>query len=202
MMGALRIVVAGVGGQGTLLASRLIADSSIRAGLPVKIGETYGMAQRGGPVMGNIQIGGEAMNPQIREGEADVLLAFEPAEAVRRGVYLLRDGGLALVNSRVTPPVEVISGMMAYPDLGKLTSLLWEVTDRVVSFDATALAEEAGDPIATNVVMIGALVASGELPFDEETVKTVLKESLRSRYYDINVRAFELGKEAYRKASH
>jgi len=202
MMGALRIVVAGVGGQGTLLASRLIADSSIRAGLPVKIGETYGMAQRGGPVMGNIQIGGEAMNPQIREGEADVLLAFEPAEAVRRGVYLLRDGGLALVNSRVTPPVEVISGMMGYPDLGKLTSLLWEVTDRVVSFDATALAEEAGDPIATNVVMIGALVASGELPFDEETVKTVLKESLRSRYYDINVSAFELGKEAYRKASH
>jgi indolepyruvate ferredoxin oxidoreductase beta subunit len=202
MMGALRIVVAGVGGQGTLLASRLIADSSIRAGLPVKIGETYGMAQRGGPVMGNIQIGGEAMNPQIREGEADVLLAFEPAEAVRRGVYLLRDGGLALVNSRVTPPVEVISGMMVYPDLGKLTSLLREVTDRVVSFDATALAEEAGDPIATNVVMIGALVASGELPFDEETVKTVLKESLRPRYYDINVRAFELGKEAYRKASH
>jgi indolepyruvate ferredoxin oxidoreductase beta subunit len=202
MMRALKIVVAGVGGQGTLLASRLIADSSIRAGLPVKIGETYGMAQRGGPVMGNIQIGGEAMNPQIREGEADVLLAFEPAEAVRRGVYLLRDGGLALVNSRVTPPVEVISGMMKYPDLGRLTSLLREVTDRVVSFDATALAEEAGDPIATNVVMIGALAASGELPFDEETVKTVLRESLRPRYYDINVRAFELGKEAYRKASH
>jgi indolepyruvate ferredoxin oxidoreductase beta subunit len=201
MMGALRIVVAGVGGQGTLLASRLIADSSIRAGLPVKIGETYGMAQRGGPVMGNIQIGGDAMSPQIREGEADVLLAFEPAEAVRRGVYLLRDGGLALVNSRVTPPVEVISGMMRYPDLRKLTSLLREVTDRVVSFDATALAEEAGDPIATNVVMIGALTASGELPFGEETVKTVLRESLRPRYYDINVRAFELGKEAYRKAS-
>ena len=197
-MGSTKIVVAGVGGQGTLLASRLLAESAIRVGLPVKIGETYGMAQRGGPVMGNIQIGGEPHNPQIREEEADVLLAFEPAEAVRRGVTFLKGGGLALVNTRVMAPVEVISGMMSYPVMEKLMDLLGEVTDRIVAFDATALAEEAGDPIATNVVMIGALTASGVLPFGEETVLQVMKESLRTRYYELNVEAFQLGKRVFK----
>jgi len=199
-MGSAKIVVAGVGGQGTLLASRLLAESAIRVGLPVKIGETYGMAQRGGPVMGNVQIGGEPHNPQIREGDADVLLAFEPAEAVRRGVTFLKWGGLALVNTRVIAPVEVISGMVAYPEMEKLMDLLGEVTDRIVSFDATALAEKAGDPIATNVVMIGALTASGVLPFGEETVLQVMKESLRPRYYALNVEAFQLGKRAFEAA--
>ena len=199
-MGSTKIVVAGVGGQGTLLASRLLAESAIRVGLPVMIGETYGMAQRGGPVMGNVQIGGEPHNPQIREGDADVLLAFEPAEAVRRGVTFLKRGGLALVNNRVTAPVEVISGMMAYPEMEKLMALLREVTERIVSFDATALAEEAGDPIATNMVMIGALAASGVLPFGEETVLQVMKESLRPRYYDLNLKAFQLGRRAFEAA--
>ncbi len=200
-MGSTKIVVAGVGGQGTLLASRLLAESAISVGLHVKIGETYGMAQRGGPVMGNIQIGGEPHNPQIREGEADALLAFEPAEAVRRGVVFLREGGLALVNSRATAPVEVISGMIVYPDMDKLMALLGEVTERIVSFDATALAEEAGDPIATNVVMIGALAASGVLPFGEETLLQVMKESLRPRYYELNLKAFQLGRRAFEAAS-
>jgi indolepyruvate ferredoxin oxidoreductase beta subunit len=200
-MESTKIVVAGVGGQGTLLASRLLAESAIRVGLPVKIGETYGMAQRGGPVMGNIQVGGEPHNPQIREGEADVLLAFEPAEAVRRGVAFLKKGGLALVNTRVTAPVEVISGMAAYPRMEDLMALLGEVTHRIVSFDATALAEKAGDPIATNVVMIGALAASGVLPFGKETVLQVMKESLRPRYYGLNLRAFQLGRRAFEAAN-
>ena len=199
-MESTEIVVAGVGGQGTLLASRLLAESAIMVGLPVKIGETYGMAQRGGPVMGNIQIGGEPHNPQIREGEADVLLAFEPAEAVRRGVAFLKKGGLALVNTRATAPVEVISGMAAYPKMEDLMALLGEVTHRIVSFDATALAEEAGDPIATNVVMIGALAASGALPFGEETVLQVMKESLRPRYHGLNLKAFQLGRRAFEAA--
>jgi len=200
-MESTKIVVAGVGGQGTLLASRLLAESAIKVGLAVKIGETYGMAQRGGPVMGNIQIGGAPQNPRIREGEADILIAFEPAEGVRRGVTFLKKDGLALVNSRATAPVEVISGMMAYPEIEKLMFLLGEVTDRIVTLDATALAEEAGDPITTNVVMIGALTASGLLPFGEETVLQVMKESLRARYYDLNVRALELGRGAFKAAS-
>ena len=200
-MKTFKVVISGVGGQGTLLASRLLAEAAINSGLHVKIGETYGMAQRGGPVMGHIQIGDTAHNPQIRKREADVLVGFEPAEATRRGVTYLKDGGLALVNKRVTAPVEVISGMVPYPEMGELMGLLGKVTDRLVAFDATSLAEEAGDPIATNVVMLGALTESGELPFGEETMLSTLRDSLRPRFIELNMRAFDLGREAYREVA-
>jgi len=197
-----RLVIAGVGGQGTLLASRLLAESAIREGLAVKIGETYGMAQRGGPVMGHMQIGGDVCSPVICPGEADVLLGFEEVEAVRRGLTYLKMGGLALVNSRRLPPVEVISGMAEYPSSESLMTLLLEVTRNIVSFDATALAEEAGDPITTNIVMIGALWESGCLPFSEDVVLDVLRESVRKQYHPTNLRAFELGRCAYRDSRH
>ena len=196
-MDTFKIVVAGVGGQGTLLATRLLADAALKAGMHVKIGETYGMAQRGGPVMGHIQIGGKVNNPQIRKGEADVLIGFEPAEAVRRGVTYLKGGGLALINTRVTAPVEVVSGMVPYPDMEKLIDLLRKVTDEVHLFDATGLAEEAGDPITTNIVMLGAVTKSGQLPYSEETVIETLKTGLKPQFLELNMRAFELGKKAY-----
>ena len=197
-MKTFKVVIVGVGGQGTLLASRLLAEAAISAGLSVKIGETYGMAQRGGPVMGHIQMGGEAMNPQIRKGEADALIGFEPAEAVRRGVTYLKEGGLALVNTRVTAPVEVISGLVAYPDMGKMMGLLRRVTGYVKAFDATAVAEEAGDPITTNIVMLGALTASGVLPYGEDVMVETIKAGLRPQFIELNMRAFELGKRAYK----
>jgi indolepyruvate ferredoxin oxidoreductase beta subunit len=196
-MDTFKIVVAGVGGQGTLLATRLLADTAIRAGMHVKIGETYGMAQRGGPVMGHIQIGGSINNPQIRKGEADVLIGFEPAEAVRRGVTYLKEGGLAIINTRVTAPVEVVSGMREYPDMEKMLGLLRNVTDDIHLFDATGIAEEAGDPITTNIVMLGAITRSGLLPYDEKAVVETLKAGLKPRFLEMNMRAFELGKKAY-----
>ena len=197
-MTTFKIVVAGVGGQGTLLASRLLAEAAIRAGLHVKIGETYGMAQRGGPVMGHIQIGGETNNPQIRKGEADVLIGFEPAEAVRRGVTYLKKDGLALINTRKTAPVEVVSGMMPYPDMDKLIDLLKQVTGNIHLFDATGIAEKAGDPITTNIVMLGSIVESGLLPYSEEIVLETLKDSLKPQFLEMNMKAFELGKKAFK----
>ena len=197
-MDAFRIVISGVGGQGTLLASRLLAEASINSEMSVKIGETYGMAQRGGPVMGHIQIGGTINNPQIRKGEADVLLAFEPAEATRRGITYLKKNGLAIINSRPTAPVEVISGMIPYPKLNELKDLLKKVSDNLYYFDATKLAEKAGDAIATNVVMLGALSASGVLPFKEETLITTLEKSLHPRHLELNLNAFQLGKQAFK----
>ncbi|HUV34422.1 MAG TPA: indolepyruvate oxidoreductase subunit beta [Candidatus Desulfaltia sp.] len=197
-MKSFKVVISGVGGQGTLLASRLLAEAAINAGLSVKIGETYGMAQRGGPVMGHIQMGGEASNPQIRKGEADALIGFEPAEAVRRGVTYLKEGGLALVNTRVTAPVEVISGLVLYPDMSEMMALLRRVTGNVKAFDATTVAEEAGDPITTNIVMLGALTASGVLPYGEDVMVETIKAGLRPQFIDLNMRAFELGKRAYK----
>lgn len=196
-MDTFKIVVAGVGGQGTLLATRLLADTAIRSGMHVKIGETYGMAQRGGPVMGHIQIGGKTNNPQIRKGEADVLIGFEPSEAVRRGVTYLKKGGLAIINTRVTAPVEVVSGMRAYPNMEKMIGLLRKVTGDIHLFDATGIAEDAGDPITTNIVMLGAITKSGLLPYGEEAVVETLKTGLKPQFLEMNMRAFELGKKAY-----
>ena len=147
--------------------------------------------------MGHIQIGGETNNPQIRKGEADVLIGFEPAEAVRRGVTYLKKDGLALINTRKTAPVEVVSGMMPYPDMGKLISVLRKVTENVHLFDATGIAEEAGDPITTNIVMLGSIVESGLLPFSEEIVVETMKAGLKPQFIELNMRAFELGKKAY-----
>ncbi len=198
-MKAFKVVVSGVGGQGTLLTSRLLADAGVKAGLHVLIGETYGMAQRGGPVMGHVQLGGRASNPQIRRSEADAILGFEPAEAVRRGVTYLKDDGLALVNTRLTVPVEVISGLRSYPELCELMRLLGGVTKWIRAFDATGLAETAGDPITTNIVMLGALTESGLLPYSVEIVEEAIKENIRPRYLGLNMKAFRLGREAFYK---
>ena len=197
-MAVFRLVIAGVGGQDTLLASCLLAETAIEEGLSVKIGETYGMVQRGGPVMGHVQIGEGVESPQIRPGEADALLGFEIGEAVRRGVSYLREGGLALVNSRRLPPVEVISGMMDYPGEEDLMALLRGATLSIISFDATALAEEAGDAIATNMVMLGALAASGGLPFSKEAIISTMERTTRRSYLETNMKAFDLGVGAYR----
>ncbi len=194
-----RLVIAGVGGQGTLLATRLIAETAIKNEYNVRIGETYGMAQRGGPVMGHIQIG-EAYSPQIRPGEADALLGFELVEATRRGVTYLRQGGLAIVNSKKIPPVEVISGMRKYPDEEELLKLLRQVSSKVAVFDATALAEEAGDPIATNIVMLGALAVADVLPFGEKAILSVMNESIPPRFIELNTNAFKLGAKAFRES--
>jgi len=194
-----RVVIAGVGGQGTLLATRLIAETAIKKGYNVRIGETYGMAQRGGPVMGHIQIG-EAYSPQIRPGEADALLGFELVEATRRGVTYLKHGGLAIVNSKKIPPVEVISGMRKYPEEGELLKLLRRVPSKVSVFDATALAEKAGDSIATNIVMLGALAVADVLPFGEKEILDVMKESIPARFIELNMSAFQLGAKAFRES--
>ena len=120
---------------------------------------------------------------------------------MRRGVTYLKRGGLALINTRKFPPVEVISGMMEYPSEESLLSLLEEVSSDIVKFDATALAEEVGDAIATNMVMLGAIVESGKLPFDEEFVISALRNSVRATYLEINLKAFRKGKVAYRNSS-
>lgn len=194
-----RVVIAGVGGQGTLLATRLIAETAIKQGFNVRIGETYGMAQRGGPVMGHVQIG-EAYSPQIRPGEANALLGFEIVEATRRAVTYLKQGGLVIVNSKKILPVEVISGMRKYPEEGELLKLLKQVSGKIAVLDATSLAEKAGDPIATNIVMLGALVVSCVLPFEKEDILATMKGLIPPRFMDLNIKAFQLGAKAFKES--
>lgn len=185
------IVIAGVGGQGTVLASRVLAQAALEAGLSAKTSETIGMAQREGTVQSHVRIGKDDFGPVIGTGQADVLLAFEPAEAVR-ALGLLKPGGLLMVNDYPIRPVTVTLGTSAYQteailDYLKNTPFQLKV---VRAFD-TAIA--AGSFKAVNTVMLGALAATGRLPFSRSAVLKVLLEVVPAKAREINERGFELG---------
>lgn len=184
------IVVAGVGGQGVILISSLIGKAALKAGYPVRGAETHGMAQRGGSVISHIRLGCE-FGPMVPPGGADVLLALEPAEALRYGHYLSRDG-IALVNTYTILPVTVTTGKATYPPLEEIITPLQQICKEVKTFNATKLAAQAGTAQAMNVVMLGAL--SKYIPLREEMIIESLVETIPAKYLEVNRRAFELGK--------
>lgn len=182
-----KIMIVGVGGQGTLLASRVLGNTVINLGYDVKVSEVHGMSQRGGSVVTYVKYGDKVYSPIIGEGEADVILAFELLEAYRALPYL-KKGGKIIVNAQQIDPMPVITGAAAYPEdiIGKLSA----VCD-VTSVDALALAAEAGNIKAVNVVLIGVMAASSDIPYDTwvETIKTTVPP----KFLDINLKAFDLG---------
>ena len=184
------IVIVGVGGQGVILISDLLGRAAVKAGVPVRGAETHGMAQRGGSVVNHTRIGCR-FSPMVPEGGADILLAMEPAEALRFGHYLSRDG-IALVNTTRVLPVTVTTGKARYPELEELLSPLREICREVRTLDATAIAAKAGTAQAMNVVMLGAL--SKYLPLDEGLILEALSEVVPKKYLDANVCAFKAGK--------
>lgn len=184
------VVVVGVGGQGVILISEIIGRAAMLAGLSVRGVETHGMAQRGGSVINHIRVGCD-YSAMISPGSADVLLAMEPAEALRYAHYLSPEG-VALVNTRQVLPVTVTTGQASYPPLEEILAPLREVSSEVWPMDATNLATEAGSPQATNVVMLGAL--SKHLPIEETILLLALSETVPAKFLEINRKAFELGK--------
>ncbi|TRZ68271.1 MAG: indolepyruvate ferredoxin oxidoreductase subunit beta [Methanothrix sp.] len=186
----LDVVVVGTGGQGVVLISEIIGRAALKAGLPVRGAETHGMAQRGGSVVDYIRVGC-SFSAMVPPGGADVLLALEPAEALRYAHYLSPEG-VALVNTMPLHPITVTTGLATYPELEEILDLLRGVCKEVRIMDATRLAAEAGHPQAANVVMLGSL--SRYLPIEEEMVMEAMVETVPPRFLDINKRAFELGK--------
>jgi indolepyruvate ferredoxin oxidoreductase beta subunit len=186
------IIVVGVGGQGVILLSHVIGKSALRAGYSVRGAETHGMAQRGGSVISHIRIGCE-YGPMVPPGGADILVALEPAEALRYAHYLIKDG-IVLVNTHPILPVTVTTGKATYPSLEDICAPLQRISKTVKTLNATELAITAGTPQAMNVVMLGLLAPY--LPFDEELLIETLAESIKSKYLETNKRAFELGKQA------
>ncbi|MEA2076346.1 MAG: indolepyruvate ferredoxin oxidoreductase subunit beta [Euryarchaeota archaeon] len=184
------IVVVGVGGQGVILISNVIGKAALKAGLSVRGAETHGMAQRGGSVMNHIRLGCE-FGPLVPAGSADILLALEPAEALRYGHYLSRDG-VALVNTYPVLPTTVTTGKAKYPPLDEILAPLQEICRDVKTLDATKLAATAGNSQTMNVVMLGAL--SKYIPLREEILIESLSDSIKAKYLEVNRRAFELGK--------
>lgn len=181
------IMIVGVGGQGTLLASRILGNTVINEGYDVKVSEVHGMSQRGGSVVTYVKYGDKVYSPIIDEGEADIILAFEMLEAYRALPYL-KKGGQIIANSQNIDPMPVIIGAAQYPEdiEGKIAS---KADIKVV--DALALAEKAGNIKAVNVVLIGVMAKNTDIAYDKwiETIKTTVPE----KFLDVNLKAFELG---------
>ena len=185
------VMIVGVGGQGTLLASRVLGSAMVSQGVDVKVSEVHGMSQRGGSVVTYVRYGDKVYSPIIAQGEADVLLAFEALEAAR---YLpwLKPEGTVVVNTQQMDPMPVVTGVAEYPKdiLGKVR----EQGVKVVALDALGMAEEAGSSKAVNVVLIGAMAKKLDLP--KEVWIDTIKETVPSKFIDMNLKAFELGYNA------
>jgi indolepyruvate ferredoxin oxidoreductase beta subunit len=184
-------MIVGVGGQGTLLASRVIGSVLLSQGCDVKVSEIHGMSQRGGSVVTYVKYGSRVFSPVIDRGEADIMLAFERLEAAR-WLPWLKLGGRLLVNDQRLAPMPVITGAMEYP-----ADILEKIRAKGVELlgvDALSLANEAGSDKAVNVVLLGLL--SAILPFPESAWQDALAECVKPRFLEINRRAFELGRKA------
>jgi indolepyruvate ferredoxin oxidoreductase beta subunit len=182
------LLITGVGGQGAILASDIIGKAAVVAGLPIRAAETHGMAQRGGSVVNHIRIG-EDFGSLIPKKGADLMLVLEPMEAVRY-IDFLKDGAVVIVNTQPVLPVTVTSGLARYPDISEILDVLSEKYV-VKAFNADELAFEAGNRLAMNVAMVGAV--SGYLPIPKETLLESIKSLVPQKTIEVNVRAFEMG---------
>ncbi len=197
----LNFLLAGVGGQGTILASDVLVNVGIAAGYQAKQAEVHGMSQRGGSVTSHVRWGEVVYSPLVAAGEADVLLAFEKAEALRT-VNQLRPGGLALVNMEAIEPVTVTSGGQPYPADDSLRSVFSQVTQHVAYVDGPGIARELGNTKVENVVLLGALSKLLETQgWDEPGLSvdawlSVIAERVPKKYVDLNRQAFLKGREA------
>jgi indolepyruvate ferredoxin oxidoreductase, beta subunit len=188
---AVRIFFTGVGGQGTLLATRMVGEAALAEGLLVTMSEIHGMAQRGGVVESSVVIG-NVFSPTIPDGEADILMAFEPLEAVRA---LPKCHAQSLVIAATAPivPFTVAVGQSTYPELSTLQDLLKERISDLIWLDAMELARNAGSERASNTVLVGVLAGSNRLPIAKTSWEKALTRTLPSRLLEINRQAFEAG---------
>lgn len=188
------LVVAGVGGQGVVMAARLVAEAAMADGHAVYMGEVHGMAQRGGSVLCMVRMG-DVWGPLIRPGEADALLALELAEALRYRELVAPDG-VVVTSTRRIPPITVATGEATYPPSDAILASLERTAGCVIALDAHSLAVEAGTDRAENMVLVGALAGSGRMPVPADRFLEASTRLLPPRALGANRRAFELGLSA------
>lgn len=189
------ILIAGVGGQGTILASRLLANAAMAGGRFVRTGETIGMAQRGGSVVSHVRIDSREVSPYIPFGSADLLISFEYAEAARNANRLKPDGRM-LVNTQRVYPTTVTSGGAIY-DEEKMAPYI----DGALMVDGYHLAQRAGSVKSINVVLLGAALGAGLLPLTKDDMREAIRQSVRETFWELNFNALEMGCEYARKAT-
>ncbi len=194
-----RLIIVAVGGQGNLLASKVLGEAALLADIPVRMSEIHGMAQRGGVVESAV-VFGNAESTIISDGEADVLLGFEPSETLR-ALNKCNADTVVITNTAPLPPFTVAIGKGTYPDIQELQELIRNKTARLIAFDAQALAKQAGNIMSLNMVLLGSLIQTGVMPVSAENVKEAIRTSTKKAFVDINIKAFELGFEAAAKAA-
>lgn len=188
MIDNLNIMIVGVGGQGTLLASRIIGNVAVKKGYDVKVSEVHGMSQRGGSVVTYVKMGEKVYSPLIEKGEADIILAFEKLEALRWIDYL-KKGGALVVNDQEINPMPVITGKAEYPE-----NIIEKLTGggiRIMSVNALRIAGECGNIKAVNIVLIGLMSKSTGI--ERDVWLEAVKEAVPQKLLDVNIKAFNAG---------
>ena len=189
-----RLIIVAVGGQGNLLASKVLGEAALISGVPVRMSEIHGMAQRGGVVESAI-VFGDATSSIISDSEADILLGFEPSETLR-ALNRCTKNTKVITNTATLPPFTVSIGKGVYPDVENIKELISDKCASLVAIDAMKLAKQAGSPMSVNIVLLGALVQSGTLGFTKENVIKAIKSRTKKSFLDKNLEAFELGFKA------
>jgi len=186
------IVVTGVGGQGVLSLAKLIGNAALKEGKNVFMSEVHGLAQRGGAVTSELRIG-DVHSPLTEEGEADVIVALELMESLRV-LNKANSKTWFLINTKPIVPFTVSLGFSVYPDVNSVLGAIKKVDNNILSFNATEIAEQAGNAISLNVVMLGALSAVSCIPVSENSMLSVVELTFLKKALEINKRAFDLGK--------
>ncbi len=191
------LIITGVGGQGNVLASQILGQVLVEEGFTVTIGETYGASQRGGSVMSHLRISRtDQFSPLIPEGQCDMVVGLEPTEALRVLAPYGNPGVLLLTNTRPIYPIDVIAGDASYPELPVILEKLRRLAKKVWTVDATEIALGMGDPVFANIVMLGALSATGVLPLRREAFERVIGELMPSHRLGQNLEALERGRQS------
>jgi indolepyruvate ferredoxin oxidoreductase beta subunit len=195
-MNTTRLIIVAVGGQGNLLASGVLGEAALLSNIPVRMSEIHGMAQRGG-VVESAMLFGDGASTVISDGEADVLVGFEPSETLR-ALKKCNKNTVVVTNLAPLPPFTVAIGKGVYPDLVRLQELIRAKTNRLIAVDAMELAKQAGSSLAVNMVLLGATMQTGKIPVSPENVKEAIRTKVKPAFVDINLKAFELGSAAAR----
>lgn len=198
-MKTIRIMIVAVGGQGNILAARVLGEAAVKAGIAVRMSEFHGMAQRGGVVESMVLLG-DGKGYCVADGQADVLLSFEPSETIRSAGKCNAET-VIVTNTAPIPPFTVALGNARYPDVEGAFAVMAGRVKKLMAFDATALALQAGSSLALNMVMLGALAQSGTVPMPRDLFEQVIRERTKRQFVDTNLKAFALGMEAARPES-
>lgn len=193
----MNIIICGVGGNGVILTTRILAEAAMKEGLNVRIGASHGLAIRGGTVVSYLRIGSDAKGVIMPQRSGDILLAFEPLEALRQ-MKLLKDNAKVLLNNEPYIGVDAHLGLSDYPDIDEIISRLSK-TQELVEIEASKLAIKAGSQVMTNVVMLGSLASSKELPIKRDTLLNAVLDMVPPQTVESNKRAFEYGEQAFQE---